>query len=181
MADDEDDQEEKVGPTVRYLQKLGTEHVDLIFDTSNWVFQAHPKAAIDIFVADLEEVESLPRHRTMHHLDGISRQACVTYLEHIIHQLGEEGPEFHEKLIELYLAEVQAQGLGAKDKGAGPYRKLLEFLEASTAYRADRMLGRLPSEDLYEVRAILLGRLGRHEGALQIYVYQLEDHRTAEE
>lgn len=43
------------------------------------------------------------------------------------------------------------------------------------------MLGRLPSEDMYEVRAILLGRLGRHEGALHIYVYQLEDHQTAEE
>ena len=43
------------------------------------------------------------------------------------------------------------------------------------------MLGRLPSEDMHEVRAILLGRLGRHEGALQIYVYQLDDHATAEE
>lgn len=43
------------------------------------------------------------------------------------------------------------------------------------------MLGRLPSEDMFEVRAILLGRLGRHEGALQIYVYQLEDHKTAEQ
>ena len=179
MAEAEDDDEEKVGPTVRYLQKLGAEHVDLILDTSKWVFEADPKAAIEIFVADLEEVESLPRHQTMAHLDKISRQACVAYLEHVIHQLDEQGPEFHEKLIELYLAEVQAQG--TKDKQSGSYRKLLEFLGASTAYRADRMLGRLPSEDLYEVRATLLGRLGRHEGALQIYVYQLEDHRTAEE
>lgn len=179
MAEDEDDDEEKVGPTIRYLQKLGAEHVDLIFETSEWVFEANPMAAIDIFVADLEEVESLPRHQTMAHLDKISRQACVTYLEHIIHQLGEEGPQFHEKLIELYLAEVQARG--TTDKQAGPYRKLLDFLDSSTAYRPDRMLGRLPSEDLYEVRAILLGRLGRHEGALQIYVYQLDDHATAEE
>jgi len=61
------------------------------------------------------------------------------------------------------------------------YQKLLDLLESSTSYRADRMLGRLPSEDMHEVRAILLGRLGRHEGALQIYVYQLEDHATAEE
>lgn len=61
------------------------------------------------------------------------------------------------------------------------YTKLVEFLEFSTAYRADRILGRLPSEDMYQVRAILLGRLGRHEGALQIYVYQLDDQGTAEE
>ena len=61
------------------------------------------------------------------------------------------------------------------------YNKLLDFLESSTSYRADRILGRLPSEDMFEVRALLLGRLGRHEGALQIYVYQLDDHATAEE
>lgn len=61
------------------------------------------------------------------------------------------------------------------------YSKLIDFLERSTSYRAERVLGRLPSEDLHEVRAILLGRLGRHEGALQIYVYQLEDHATAEQ
>lgn len=61
------------------------------------------------------------------------------------------------------------------------YHKLIDLLESSTAYRADRILGRLPSEDMFEVRAILLGRLGRHEGALQIYVYQLENYATAEE
>lgn len=61
------------------------------------------------------------------------------------------------------------------------YQKLLDLLESSMSYRADRILGRLPSEDMYQVRAILLGRLGRHEGALQLYVYQLEDHATAEE
>lgn len=61
------------------------------------------------------------------------------------------------------------------------YKKLLDLLESSTSYRADRILGRLPSEDMHEARAVLLGRLGRHEGALQIYVYQLEDHATAEQ
>jgi len=61
------------------------------------------------------------------------------------------------------------------------YKKLLDLLESSTSYRPERVLGRLPTEDMHEVRAILLGRLGRHEGALQIYVYQLEDHATAEQ
>lgn len=61
-----------------------------------------------IFIADLEEVESLPRHATMHHLERIGADVCISYLEHIIHHLGEEGAEFHEKLIELYLAEVHS-------------------------------------------------------------------------
>jgi len=35
--------------------------------------------------------------------------------------------------------------------------------------------------DLYEARAILLGRLGRHDQALQTYVYRLQDYMKAEE
>lgn len=44
----------------------------------------------------------------MAHLERIGSRVCMRYLEHIIHTLGEEGSEFHEKLIELYLAAVQA-------------------------------------------------------------------------
>ncbi|GAA5966350.1 hypothetical protein JCM21900_005140 [Sporobolomyces salmonicolor] len=178
MSKEEDDPGEKVADTVRYLQKLGADHVNVIFEASKWVFEQDREAGLQIFIADFEEVESLPRHATMAHLEGMGRDVCIRYLEHIIHVLGEQGAEFHEKLIELYLAVVQSSGTGPDETA---YQKLLDLLESSTSYRADRMLGRLPSEDMHQVRAILLGRLGRHEGALQIYVYQLEDHMTAEQ
>lgn len=75
----------------------------------------HPTAQLDdwlrfafqIFIADLEEVESLPRPATMAHLEKISSNACMVYLEHIIVALGEAGSDFHEKLIELYLNLVR--------------------------------------------------------------------------
>ena len=35
--------------------------------------------------------------------------------------------------------------------------------------------------DLHEARAILLGRLGRHDQALETYVYRLQDFMKAEE
>ena len=35
--------------------------------------------------------------------------------------------------------------------------------------------------DLYEARAIVLGKMGEHHQALKIYVYQLKDHAKAEE
>lgn len=35
--------------------------------------------------------------------------------------------------------------------------------------------------DLFEAKAILLGRMGRHDGALEIYVYRLQDFLKAEE
>lgn len=48
MSEDEDDPEEKVGPTVRYLHKLGAEHVDLIFESSRWIFDADRVAGLDV-------------------------------------------------------------------------------------------------------------------------------------
>lgn len=35
--------------------------------------------------------------------------------------------------------------------------------------------------DLSEARAILLGRLGRHDQALELYVHRLRDYLKAEE
>jgi hypothetical protein len=35
--------------------------------------------------------------------------------------------------------------------------------------------------DLFEARAILLGRLGRHDQALELYAYRLQDYLKAEE
>lgn len=35
--------------------------------------------------------------------------------------------------------------------------------------------------DMFEARAVLLGRLGRHEAALETYVYRLRDYIKAEE
>ena len=34
--------------------------------------------------------------------------------------------------------------------------------------------------DLFEARAILLGKLGRHDSALELYVYKLRDYDKAE-
>jgi hypothetical protein len=39
MSATETDAEDKVEPTIRYLQKLGQNHLDLIFDASKWVFE----------------------------------------------------------------------------------------------------------------------------------------------
>jgi len=61
------------------------------------------------------------------------------------------------------------------------YAQLLEFINTNNHFAIDLLYGRLPSTDLYEVRAILLGRMGRHGKALETYVYRLQDFRKAEE
>lgn len=57
----------------------------------------------------------------------------------------------------------------------------MQFLENSQQYRADRLIAKSWTNDMPDVRAILLGRLGQHEGALQIYVNRLENYFKAEE
>ncbi len=38
-----------------------------------------------------------------------------------------------------------------------------------------------PDPDYYELRAIVLSKMGQHKQALQIYVFQLKDYQKAEE
>ena len=75
---------------------------------------------------------------------------------------------------------------------------MLLFTDNTTHFRVDHLLGMLPSDgmqfriytntrgsyfvliDLFEARAILLGKLGRHDSALELYVYRLRDYTKAE-
>lgn len=60
-----------------------------------------------IFVADEPEVEALPRHEVAQYLEDLHKPACIQYLEHIVNELGEAGPDFHDKLVELYLEDAK--------------------------------------------------------------------------
>jgi hypothetical protein len=48
MATKEDDDEEKLGPSVRYLRKLGPEHIDQIFDSSQWILQQNRDLGLQV-------------------------------------------------------------------------------------------------------------------------------------
>ncbi|WVQ93507.1 hypothetical protein IAU59_000581 [Kwoniella sp. CBS 9459] len=181
LAKDEEDKLDRYPPTIRYLQKLGPSELDLIFDSSKWILEEDPKLALQIFTADEPEVESLPRVEVMRFLEKNNREACVGYLEHIINTLGEDGSEFHDKLGELYLGRVKAaEKKGDDDEREGTFDTLLGFLEESQQYRPYRLLSKLAADEMPEARAILLGRMGKHEEALRIYVHRLGDYTAAE-
>lgn len=48
MSDEETDPEEKLGDTVRYLQKLGPDHLDVIFQASKWVLEQDQRAGLEV-------------------------------------------------------------------------------------------------------------------------------------
>ncbi len=61
-------------------------------------------------------------------------------------------------------------------------RRLLSFLETSTAYTAQQLISQfLDIDALYHERALLLGRIGRHDQALAVYAHVLHDTKAAED
>lgn len=169
---------DKLMPSVTYLQRLGPEYLDLIFEHSRWVFEHDVDIGFEIFTS--EEVE-LPRQLVADFLETIDPKICARFLEYLINEKGDESAFFHNRLAELYLKMT----LAAKKRGDSDRQtikeKFLNFIDTTNHYETDRLFGLLPSDDLFEAKAILLGRLGRHDSALEIYVYRLQDFLKAEE
>lgn len=110
MGESEGDAE----PTIRYVQKLGHQYLDLILEASKWVFAVAGvsdgpllRRALEIFTADLSTVESLPRLAVMGFLEREHPTGCRLYLEHLISHAQETSNEIHEKLIHIYITEVR--------------------------------------------------------------------------
>ncbi|KIK62434.1 hypothetical protein GYMLUDRAFT_41874 [Collybiopsis luxurians FD-317 M1] len=179
LGEKEEDIEERLYDSIQYMRKLGPEYEDQVFDSARWVIEQDSTRALEIFKSD--DVD-LPRDHVADYLEKISPVLCTKYLEYLIQEREEESTEYHDRLAELY-AKITLDARKSKDEESGreSYDKLLEFISTTTRYRVDRLYGLLSSEDLYEARAVLLGKLGRHDQALELYVYRLQDYLKAEE
>ncbi|KAF7316900.1 Rab guanyl-nucleotide exchange factor [Mycena chlorophos] len=178
LSTQETDPEDQLMPSIYYLQKLGPEHMDEIFQSARWMFEKDSSMAFQIFTS--EDVE-LPRQAVANYLESIDPALCIRYIEFLIEERREESPAYHDRLAELYLKATLA-GKKRNDKDwTQPYSKLLKFIDTTNHYRIDRLYNLISSEDLFEARAILLGRFGRHDQALELYVYRLQDYLKAEQ
>ncbi|XP_058451128.1 vam6/Vps39-like protein [Malaya genurostris] len=175
--------------TIQYLQHLGNENKHLIFEFAGWVLAKHPDDGLKIFIEDIPEVESLPRAEVLDFLLKDHKQLVVQYLEHIINVWDEQKALFHNILVQQYReklialkndpdTESDVQKKTARDT---INNKLLNFLRKSKYYHAEKVLGEFPYTDLFEARAIILGRLGKHEKVVAIFVQILGDFDKAVE
>lgn len=82
---------------------------------------------------------------------------------------------FHNALVHQYREKIKQESISSEHTR----KKLLSFLEESTYYVAENILSNFPTDDLLEERAIILGRLGKHEQSLAIYVRVLGDIEKA--
>lgn len=138
---------------------------------------------MEIFLADTEKAESLPRARIIDFLQGLDRTLAIQYLEHLIENLDDMSPDFHSRLAGLYLAHISNNNWEGKEEEKEFWKeKLLAFLKDSSQYRTEKVLAWLPADnpDFYESRAVVLSNMGRHKAALEIYVFKIRDHEKAE-
>ncbi|KAL2037175.1 hypothetical protein N7G274_010038 [Stereocaulon virgatum] len=179
-----EDGSQLAGPqrTVSYLQSLPPEHIDLILQYAGWPLRRNPELGMEVFLADTENAETLPRLLVLEFLQGVDNQLAVTYLEHIIHELNDTTPDFHQRLVNIYIDRLKSDDFETEDERRRWKEKTLDFLKTSRYYQAYKVLGQLPKDNpnLYEARAIVFSNMGQHKQALDIYVFQLQDAEKAE-
>jgi tetratricopeptide (TPR) repeat protein len=187
--------------TVGYLQQLPPEMIDLILEYAEWPLHTDPGLGMDIFLADTENAETLPRQRVLEFLEKLDLKLAVKYLEHVIEELNDLTPDFHQKLVDLFLERLRSGDFEDDEEKARWRERLQVFLKTSSNYNNYRVFKQLSPEgkslpiqpqcrvrpnheldpDFFEARAIVLSKMGQHKQALQIYVFQLKDYAKAEE
>ncbi|KAH9489099.1 Vam6/Vps39-like protein [Bulinus truncatus] len=183
--------------TVQYLQHLGKDHINLIFEYAEWVLKKFPEDGLKIFTEDLPEIETLPRDQVLDYLERFGTDLAIQYLEYIIFERKDQKEEFHNRLVDAYREKVhsldeyinslpESHTAGNMEMEQRSLReeykkKLIAFLHNSQHYIPERLLTKFPTNGFHEERAILLGRLGRHEQALSIYIDTLKDYERAED
>ncbi|KAI1104833.1 SPX-domain-containing protein [Jackrogersella minutella] len=167
--------------TVGYLQSLPPEMIDIILEFADWVLRRDPNQGMEIFLADSENAETLPRERVVQYLGAIDVNLEIRYLQHIIMELEDGTPDFHNRLVELL---VQALKEDERDEAWNEkLNSLVVFLQGSQQYSLSRALSIIPRDDpaFYEARAIVFSNMGSHKQALEIYVFNMQDYTKAEE
>ncbi|KAK4153895.1 hypothetical protein C8A00DRAFT_43272 [Chaetomidium leptoderma] len=168
--------------TVMYLQGLPPEMIDVILEFSEWTLKRDPELGMEVFLADSENAETLPRDRVVAFLDGVDIGLEVRYLEHIITELNDLTPDFHNRLVELFIRQLAEKERG--EEWDALMERLVRYLkEYKQQYSLGKARALIPKDDppFYEAQAVVLSNMGQHRQALMIYVFKMKDYTKAEE
>lgn len=149
------DQEDEAAPqlsgpqrTVAYLQSLPPEMLDLILEFSRWPIEKDPGLGMEIFLADTENAETLPRSRVLDFLQDIDPNLALKYLEHIITELNDTTPDFHQRLVDNYIDRLKSDDFVDQNERSEWSQKTIDFLKTSQNYQAYKALRQLSAEGL---------------------------------
>ncbi|XP_064549441.1 vam6/Vps39-like protein [Drosophila montana] len=166
--------------TITYLQGLGADNLPLIFEFADWVLTENPEEGLTIFTDELIAVEALPRAKVLDFLVSKHKSLVIPYLEHVINEWADTNTLRHNALLRQYSEQVQRllpqQAEGKETPELQPLRaKMNKLLVDSQYYSPDHVLEHFPTTVLLEERAIILGRLKKHDKVLAIYIQVLGD------
>lgn len=132
--------------TIGYLQALPPEMIDLILEFAAWPLKVDPDIGMEIFIADSENAETLPREKVLNYLGEINVDLAERYLEHIINELGDSTPDFHNQLVFMYIYELKDR----QDKDSRSWKdkmeKLVAVLQKSKQYSLGRAFSIIPRD-----------------------------------
>ena len=141
--------------TVAYLQNLPPDRIDLILEFARWPLHEEPALGMEVFVADTENADNLPRQEVLSYLEQLHPTFATHYLEHIILELNDQTHDFHQRLVDLYLDRLmQSKRAGAPDQHGlegvlnrpNLTDRLLSFLKGSSQYSTGRTYHQIPRD-----------------------------------
>jgi hypothetical protein len=140
------------GPTrtVGYLQALPPELIDLILEYAEWPLRIDPKLGMEVFLADTQNAEELPRDRVLEFLQKIDTRLAVRYLEHIIEELNDLNVDFHQRLVDLLLERLKSGEFDNDEEKMDWKHRLEVFLKKGNAqYNRYRVFQQLPGNGMH--------------------------------
>jgi hypothetical protein len=151
MAEGDEDDSPLHGPqrTIGYLQNLPPEMIDMILEFAEWPLRVNPDLAMEIFLADTENAETLPRDKVVDFLQRIDMKLAVKYLEHVVNELNDLTPEFHNQLVSAYLNELKTRQDRDSEGWNNLMTKLIIFLRSSKQYSLGKAFGGVPREGMW--------------------------------
>ncbi|RWR94170.1 vam6/Vps39-like protein [Cinnamomum micranthum f. kanehirae] len=161
---------------IEYLKPLCSTDPMLVLEFSLFALESCPTQTIELFLSG-----NLPADLVNSYLKQHAPNMQAKYLELML-AMNENSvsTNLQNELVQIYLSEVLDWYSDLKsqqkwdEKTSSPTRKkLLSALEGISAQNAELLLKRLPSDALYEERAILLGKINQHQLALSLYVHKL--------
>ncbi|KAL7255835.1 hypothetical protein ACSBR1_009884 [Camellia fascicularis] len=161
---------------IDYLKPLcGTDPM-LVLEFSMLVLECCPTQTIELFLSGNILADLVNSYLKQH-----APNMQATYLELML-AMNENGisRNLQNEMVQIYISEVldwyadlNSQQKWDEKVYSPTRKKLLSALESISGYNPETLLKRLPTDALYEERAILLGKMTQHELALSIYVHKL--------
>lgn len=137
--------------TVSYLQGLPAENIDLILRFADWPLDEDPSLGMQVFLADSENAETLPRQRVLDFLSSKDKALAEKYLKHIIEELNDTTPTFHQKLVDIYIQGLKEGKFAGESSREQWEENTLNFLRSSRYYQPYKALQKLPADSKWKL------------------------------